>query len=252
MLLPKNINMKRLPAYTLIEMLIVLTIFVILSAFSFSAFDGLRDTVTLNEDMLTLEQDIRWAQRSALFLERGVSERWVYGIGIDFSDFEEDNVYRLIKWCSQYDDFGSIRTRSMLPNFDPAIAVGLLNGNLPAGEVSNERCSLGDAESKIVRVLGRVEGTVSPDFEVNIPDGLNAQGDVGGLPVYVIFEAVSGRMFMYDSSGNVVNYNSNGQLVTESVDFVLEVTAPRTKRTKTLKIDNVSGKISVESREADE
>lgn len=250
MLLPKYINMKRLPGYTLIEMLIVLTIFLILSAFSFSAFSGLRDTVTLNEDILTLQQEIRWAQRSALFLERGTNERWIYGIGIDFSRFEEEKVYTLFKWCSQYREFGPSRTRSVLPNFDPQLSLGALNGDFPVSATYlNSSCSANDSENEIVRVSGRIDGTVAKDFAVEIPDSVNAQGDSAGSPVYVLFEAVSGRMFLYDSAGSIVNYDSDGDMVSEPVDFLVEITAPSTGRKKSIQIGNISGKMSLESEE---
>lgn len=252
MLLPKNINMKRLPGYTLIEMLIVLTIFLILSAFSFSAFSGLRDTVTLNEDILTLQQEIRWAQRSALFLERGTNERWIYGIGIDFSRFEEEKVYTLFKWCSQFDDYGDPRTRSNLPNFNPSSNISDLNGDFPSETLSNERCSLGGSESEIIRVPGRLDGSVSENFSVVIPDSLNAEGDIGGKPVYVLFEAVSGRMFMYDINGNVVNYSSGGEIVNDNVDFTVQISAPSTGTVKVVEIGNVSGRISINTLKGNE
>lgn len=242
-------NIKRYSGYTLIEMLIVLTIFMILSSFGFAAFSGLRDTVTLNQDLLSLEQDIRWAQRSALFLERNPGERWIYGIGIDFSRFEDDGTYRLFKWCSQFDDFGNILTRSNFPNYNPAFDLGNLNGNLGLPGYFQVNCSTGSSLSEIIRVQGRIEGTVSPDFQIDIPDDLNAQDDVGGIPQYVLFEAVSGRAFFYDENGYIVNFNGDGEIVSDSVDFIVHVTAPTTGRMKTITVTNISGKISLESEQ---
>jgi type II secretory pathway pseudopilin PulG len=238
---------RNYPAYTLIEMLIVLTIFIILSAFGFAAFSGLRDTVTLNQDLLSLEQDIRWAQRSALFLERNPDERWIYGIGIDFSDFEADGVYRLFKWCSQFEDYGNILTRSSFPNSNPAFDLSNLNGNLSLPGYLQASCASGSSLSEIVRVQGRIDGTVAPDFQIEIPAETNADGDVGGIPQYVLFEAVSGRAFFYDENGLIVNFEGDGELVSEPADFRLEVTAPTTGRMKTIIITNISGKISLES-----
>lgn len=242
-------NKKRYSAYTLIEMLIVLTIFMILSSFGFAAFSGLRDTVTLNQDLLSLEQDIRWAQRSALFLERNPGERWIYGIGIDFSRFEEDGTYRLFKWCSQFEQFGNILTRSNFPNYNPDFNLSNLNGNLGLPGYLQSNCSSGSSLSEIVRVQGRIDGTVSPDFRIEIPDDLNADGDVGAVPNYVLFEAVSGRAFFYDENGLVVNFNADGEIVSNPVDFTVQVTAPTTGRMKTVKITNISGKITLESEQ---
>ena len=95
-------NQNRYFAYTLVEMLVVISIFVIISAIGFSSFYGLRDAISLNEETLSLEQDIRYAQRAALFLERKVTDRWIYGIGIDFSKVESTRKYTLFKWCSEF------------------------------------------------------------------------------------------------------------------------------------------------------
>jgi hypothetical protein len=219
----------------------------ILSAFGFSAFSGLRDTVTLNQDLLNLEQDIRWAQRSALFLERNPDERWIYGIGIDFSDFEEDGVYRLFKWCSQFEDYGNILTRSNFPNYNPNFDLSNLNGNLSLPGYLQSSCGSGSSLSEIVRVQGRIDGTVSADFQIDIPNDLNASNDVGGIPNFVLFEAVSGRAFFYDDNGLIVNFESDSEMVPDPIDFSVEVTAPTTGRMKTITITNISGKISLES-----
>ncbi len=237
----------KLPAYTLIEMLVVLTIFVIISAIGYSTFGGLRDTVTLNEESLTLEQDIRFAQRSSLFLERQANERWIYGVGLDFSDFEQDGVYRLFKWCSPFNEFGATETKSDFPNFDPGLSLSASNGNLPTNPYQQANCLLDTLVSEVIRAQGRVDGIVSASFIRELPDSLNAVGDIGGIPVYILFESVSGRAFFYDENGVLVNYDISGDPVSEPSDFEIRIGSRVTNKTKVISISNVSGKVSIQT-----
>jgi len=108
---------------------------------------------------------------------------------------------------------------------------------------------LDDSDSEIVRARGRIDGSVSRDFTVTLPESVNAEGDNAGPPVYVLFEAVSGRMFLYDAVGNIVNYSNSGEMVVSPVDFLVEITAPSTRRKKSIQIGNISGKMSLESEQ---
>lgn len=234
---------SRLEGYTLIEMLIVLAIFIIITTIGFRSFYGLRDSIAMNEKILSLSQDFRYAQRSALFLERGSNDRWVYGIGLDFSTLLSDGKYKLFKWCSPYDAYGNPQTRSNIPNFDPSFAIGGNNGKLPSGVYSTD-CPKGVATNDLSMLPNNGERNIS-EFVVDLPSSNNAIGDIGGFPVYILFESVSGRAFFYDSDGNIVNYDSNGEIIATPIDFLLSVESKRTKTKKAIKIGNISGKVDV-------
>lgn len=239
---------KKYSSYTLMEMLVVMAIFIILALIGFASFRGLKETIALNEQTLNLSQDIRMVQRAAMFLERNANERWIYGIGIDFSDLGSEKTYRLFKWCSQYDSFGSARTRSELPNYDEAFAVGGVNGNLPNSlNYVYKDCEIGVADSELVLFTGETAYELEKNFVITFPASNNGIGDVGGIPMYLLFEAVSGRAFFYDDQGMIVNYTSEGEIISNPIDLVFEVFSPNTRVKKTITIDNVSGKLLIES-----
>lgn len=240
--------LRKYTAYTLIEALIVLAIFSIIAAIGFSSFYGLRDSIIMNEQMLNIAQEFRYAQRAALFLERGTNERWIYGVGVDLSNASERREYSVFKWCSQFDEYGNPKTRAQFPNFDPAFAVSSQNGNFPTTNYVYKSCEMGVAVSELVGAAGHGNQTFDANFEVSFPSDNNAVGDVGGIPVYVLYESVSGRAFLYDSSGNIVNFDSNGKMVANPIGLILEVKSNRTKTTKVIKVDNISGKVSIETK----
>ncbi|MCK9369046.1 type II secretion system GspH family protein [Candidatus Dojkabacteria bacterium] len=239
--------LKKYKAYTLVEMLVVMGIFGIIAGMGFATFYGLRDTMALNQELITFSQDVRNAQRSALFLDRTVGERWIYGVGVDFSQMNSDERYNTFKWCSQFNDFGDTKTKGTIPNFDKTIPVGSQNGNLPTANYLYKECSLGISVSELVKLTGTVDKYFESNFNISFPSSNNATGDVGGVPVYLVFESVSGRAFFYDSSGNIVNYTSAGLPVDAPVDLVIEVRSPRTRVLKVMTVSNISGKVTVEN-----
>ncbi|HVX92743.1 MAG TPA: type II secretion system protein [Candidatus Dojkabacteria bacterium] len=240
--------MRKYTAYTLIEMLIVLGIFVILVSLGTAAFAGLRDTVSLNQDVLNLEQDQRNTKRQSLILERNSNERWIYGLGLDFTGFTSQKKYTIFKWCSQFPDYGDVKTTAIMPNYDSALAVSQLNGNLPVTSTYvNNNCITSGSQNEIVRLQGALDGSVSSNFTTNIPSSNDAAGDVGGVPVYIVFESVSGKTFFYDINGKIVNYDTNGNMVSNPINFVAEITSNNTRVKKTITISNISGKIDVTS-----
>jgi len=244
-----RIPRRKYQAFTLLEMLVVMVIFGLLIAIGFSAFSGLSDTITINQNILDLQQAVRQAQRAALFLERNHDERWVFGIGIDFSQVENDGKYRIFKWCSPFVDYGDITTRSSLPNYDPDSDLGSFNGNLGlASPYSYDACDIAMNLNEIVAAGSSIDFVFASNFIKNIPNDNNASGDTAGVPVYVLFEAVSGRAFFYDVNGILVNYSTDGQIVDSPIDFVFNVESEKTQVRKVLRISNISGKISFESQ----
>ena len=65
---------KKYIAYTLVEMLIVMSVVIIMMSMSFASFNGLQNTIKMNEYILTLEQNVRNVQRAAMLLERKSGE----------------------------------------------------------------------------------------------------------------------------------------------------------------------------------
>lgn len=237
--------LNKYKAYTLMEMLIVMSIFIIIGAIGFSSFYGMRDSISMNEEVLTLQQDIRYAQRAALFLERSSTDRWLYGIGIDFSDAPTTGEYKMFKWCSQFSDYGDVRTKAVVPNFDKTLPLSQLNGNLPLNTYVNANCSTGLNISELVQLKKFGTQSLNAEFSPTFLASNDAIGDVGSIPQYVLFESVSGRAFFYDSNGKLINYDGTGIIVSNPVDFVLSIQSKRTKVKKTITITNISGKVNV-------
>lgn len=240
---------RKYKAYTLLELLIVLAIFLILSTIGMSAFNGFRDTITLNEEIDELKQNIRSAQRASLFLERQTTERWIYGIGLDFSQIENNGSYRMFKWCAPFNEFGDIRSKQNVPNYNPSLQLSTTNGNLGISTpYSSTICEQGLGLSEIVRYGSGIDNAFGINFRPIIPDNNGVTGDIGNVPAYVLFESVSGKAFFYDIQGNIINYRNNGDMVASPVNFVLQIESPNTGRLKTITIFNISGKIQVEDR----
>lgn len=248
--MPKIEKNKKYPSFTLLEMLVVMIVLIILTALTFSSFSGLRDTISLNEDILNLEQDLRYAQRSAMFLDRDVDERWIYGIGIDFSKMNSDKEYNFFKWCSPYEEYGNVRTTSPIPDYDPSQPWGMTNAHMPvASKYATSECDYYSVSSNLIEMLGDGGGHITKNMDIDT--GVLIDTVVSVNPEYILFEAVSGRTFLYDGNGNVLNY-SDGDLVSNPTDFVIDISSPNTKVTKRVAIGNISGKLTVESIDYEE
>ncbi|NMC08984.1 hypothetical protein GYA44_01485 [Candidatus Microgenomates bacterium] len=223
------------------EMLVVMTIIIILGAMTFTAFDGLQNTVKLNEYMLNLEQDVGSVQRSSMLLQRNSGERWIYGLGIDFSSITEDGDYRTFKWCSPYSDYGDIRTRSKLPAYNPEMNIDDINAHLPEiseASYTSSTCPLAEPVSEFKNLSGYVGTTKPPKATITI------LGTEATRVNYVLFESVSGRTFFYNEDGDLLNYTSDGEPIDNPVNFELEITPMGKGSTRRLAITNLSGKIS--------
>ena len=227
---------KKYSAYTLLELLVVISIFIILGGMTFAAFDGLQSTVKMNEYMLNLEQDIRSVQRAAMLLQRNPGEDWIFGLGIDFTDTEEDGTYRTFKWCSPFQDYGDARTKSNIPGFyggtsqqPDTIRTG--NGYLPSTNYDRSLCM---NSVEILRTL--------PGYEKNVTLP-KADITFGSEARYILFESVSGRTFFYDSAGTLLNYESNGDMLDDIVSFQIIIDPVKGGKTRILNVRNLSGKI---------
>lgn len=223
-------------AFTLVEMLIVMSIMMILMGMTFTSFSGLQDTIKMNEYMLNMEQDIRAVQRASMLLERNTEENWLYGLGIDFSQLDPDGKYTTFKWCNPFPDYGDETTRSKVPGYKSG--EGNLNGaKLPVGSIESGLCT--EAGDTLKTLLGYTTELTIPKSTIQYNSDAR----------YVVFESVTGRAFFYDEGGNLLNYSIvDGQVVIENdpnsieeLDFTitsLGAAAPRR-----LKVHHLSGRI---------
>jgi prepilin-type N-terminal cleavage/methylation domain-containing protein len=224
-------NITKYSGFTMVEMLIVLAIIAILFATMVTSFRGVRDNLTLNDSAFSLAQDIRYAQRSSLFLKRAANERWIYGIGIDFEKIRTDGTYKVFKWCAPYDDYDvSIeQMTSELPGFvlDPAYAVnsnyfGKINGGIVYNSTAYDTgtyCAKGILAEKLNAVSGYGLTSINSGLKATFVDASgNTIGNTIPLatsdyPRFILFESVTGRAFIYSSYGRIWNYSSVGNVV---------------------------------------
>lgn len=261
-------KISRYSGFTLIELLIVMSIIVLLSGLSFSTYQNFQSTIRLNEFINGFEQNIRKVQRDAMLLEKSSNEGWIYGLGIDLRNIEDTvngtfGVYYPFKWCSGFSEYGDIRTRSAVPNFNPESQYGSTNnGFLPNSIGPFEPGLCGNQNLDYDNVLkgyalfgdmgiGKM-GAGNQQLSVNIsnvysniyPDEPNA------TPAFLLFESVTGRALFYDSTGALLNFDYE-TLKPLSGAMPLEITISRSggKGGKTIVISHLSGRIIVKGNE---
>lgn len=236
----KIVFRKKYEAYTLLELLVVISIILILGGMSLSAFGGLQNTIRMNEYMLNLEQDVRNVQRAAMLLQRNPNENWIYGLGLDMSEITNDGNYRMFKWCTSFSDYGDITTRSPIPGYDPVLPFGgeSRNGYLPIieeGDFNTTRCA-----QDIVDSNGAIRGLQGYASPIKPPAATIQASDVA----YILFESVSGRAFFYNINGVLLNYDMDGNLLTDNIiDFEIEIIPSGKGSTRSFTVKNLSGKI---------
>lgn len=231
---------KKYPAFTLLEMLLVISILTTIGTLTISAFSGLQSAVRMDQEIQDIAQDIRNLQRASILLERDADEKWLYGLGIDFSQYRTTGEYTYFKWCSQYDEYGNKQTRSEIPGYDEETAISETNGGLPTPVLSDSECRVGDGAigSKLIKYETGYTNLTDESLNPELISNKDIQ--------YVLFEAVSGRAFFYDGSGNLVNYDALGNLIS-SDSFRIQLTSKNT--IKIISVKNLSGKVSIESLE---
>lgn len=235
----------------MMEMIVVLVIFMILFTMAVSSFSGLRATIALNESIKNLEQDIRNAQRDAMLLTRGANERWIYGVGVDFSRFPETGEYKVFKWCSQYDDFGHPKTTSDFPNFDPSDGnLGFANnGNMTTTYIENcTRGAIGfsGASGGLMEAKGKSIVSIQYPVVVGIDKQRYGNGGNPAFPAYLLFESATGNAFFYDSDGRLLNYTTDQKLRADRFDFQIVLATANMKHSRLLRVNRASGKIELD------
>jgi prepilin-type N-terminal cleavage/methylation domain-containing protein len=192
---------KRFKAYTLLEVLVVISIMLIIMGVGITSYLSFAEVTKFNQDVANIQNDISVIQRAAMLFKKDVDERWLYGLGIDFGGLYvagNEKSYTFFKWCSQFDDYGNVRTRSEYPNFDPTQALSPTNGNIPLTISSNPAaCDVGGLDSVLVPLTEYGQGKLNSN-DVTV----SGSGDSGDVR-FILFEAVSGRTFVYLSDGTL-------------------------------------------------
>jgi prepilin-type N-terminal cleavage/methylation domain-containing protein len=198
--------MKKLKAYTLMEVLVVMSIMLIILGVGFNAYASFTENTKFNQDVADLQNDILIMQRAAMLLDRDAGENWIYGIGIDFSGiYAGQGRYTFFKWCSEYSDFGPERTKSIYPSFDPTQDEGNGNGTIPTTLSDSTKCSP-SMEDSLSRLTEYGYGSLNLGEDVSIPGAEN------NYIRFLLFESVSGRTFLYTSSGSRVDISEGRDL----------------------------------------
>lgn len=215
---------KVLQGYTLLELLIVITIFTILASLGIGGYIRTKETMVAKENVNKIIQDIQIARTKAMSLEKGSDTNWIYGIGIDLRDVDEDDEtgdYKFFKWCSPFKDFGDELTKSALPNYDNEEKINTTiptaicdeidplyaNGRLPLCYMDS--CNTG--YTSLVGISGDDLGLI--DKEIAQMKTLDINSD-GYYPAFVFFEAITGRAIIYNRFGWPYNYgNGYGEIV---------------------------------------
>jgi len=192
--------MKKIRAYTLMEVLIVMSIMIILLGLGFSAYASFMETTKFNQDVADLESDILLMQRASMLLERDPEEYWVYGIGIDFDGIVGDvedrtGAYSFFKWCSEFIDFGDVKTKSQYPADNPNVED---DGSIPPYNPDDEISTCSSTE-----MLLPLSGY--PEITLNLGEDVSIVAGETQVPRYLLFESVSGRAFIYDEEGDRID-----------------------------------------------
>lgn len=206
---------KRYSAFTLIEMLVVMIILTIIGSLSFATYQDMQTTIRLNEYSSVLEENMRRVQREAMLLKREQGEGWIYGLGIDFSNVQGNSKtgeglgeYRVFKWCASEMDYGSPKTSSYVPGYNPDMQYGLGNGQLPTKLVTDYHICKG-VEDRL-QLSGYDIGIRPPRGTILLSKGTSSMGGpsmIAKLSIqFILFESVTGRAFFYGGDGHLIGY----------------------------------------------
>lgn len=239
--------------YTLAEVLVVLMIVIILGGIGAYSFSGLRDSVLVKQNIEEIKQDLQLVQQKAMLVEKRDGEGWIYGIGIDFTDVSNGR-YTFFKWCSPFTAYGDIRTRSEILAYDPGQSIGNPtsygpNAQLPLNEewessgLCNRNAGFPDStiSSYLTIMPGIEEGKIHTGFKIKLV------GDAS----YIVFETVTGRVFLYDSDGMPVSYSPNGVYIPNKL-FALEILRNRGMIADVIRVYPLSGAVSHDIEERKE
>ncbi|KUK75818.1 MAG: Prepilin-type cleavage/methylation, N-terminal, partial [candidate division WS6 bacterium 34_10] len=72
--------MKKVKAYTLMEMLIVMSIMIIVLSLGVYSYIAYIETTKYNQDVANLQSDITAMQRASMLFKKDADDGWVYGV----------------------------------------------------------------------------------------------------------------------------------------------------------------------------
>lgn len=166
--------------FSLVEILVVMTILAILAALTWSGFYGMRNAMILHQNAESVRGNIVSAQRSAMLLDRDSGENWVRGIGIDLNSFVSKGTYTMFKWCSGGPFYTNFDTNDSIPTLYDSSCSGAsevlvaVDGNRNIGVIGGDLATWVDAKDPS-QMLYNVK--------------------------YVVYESVTGRVHFYNEAG---------------------------------------------------
>ena len=236
--------MHKYNAFTFLELIIVIVIMLILATITVTSFRSLVDSFSINEVSLTIAQDIRSTQRSAMLLDRQENERWLHGLGVDFRRITQHREYEIFKWCSSFDYYKD--DESSISNEVP-------NLHAEANELYEAELSLDNPTPHCYRAEPDADNAHVVIKTKSFAEHDNLDFFLRSEVAFVLFESVSGKAFFYDENGLLLNYILDGDnlYIAEPGDIErlkLEVTPWRTNDlpSRTIVSSPVSGRIYFE------
>jgi prepilin-type N-terminal cleavage/methylation domain-containing protein len=181
--------------FSLVELLIVMAIIGTLFLLSWNAFYGLRKTMQLKQVSENMRSELRYTQRSAMFVRRSPNENWVNGVGIDLTgmlDNDGELTYTVFKWCSSSPTYVDYDSQVLL--FQSMIN----NGEATYGDCRGATSEFSAIESKEDVYVGGEELNFALGYNNVLPDAASEAR-------FIIFEAVTGFPHFFNTDGQEMN-----------------------------------------------
>lgn len=230
-------KVKYYKGFSLVEMLLVMGIFIILSVIGFNGFLSIRESFIARENVELIIQDIESTKLKAMNMEGGKDATWIYGFGIDFTQahlLNQTGDYQFFKWCSPVTDYGSsfsisgetfYPTENALPNYFKT-PLGyrnvvhddlhecyttdlVLDGTIPS-------CYMEECEPNRIQLVETSEISTLIDREEDQMELLNIPGG-SEFPAYLFFESLTGRAIIYNDLGFALGYEYIGAPINDVV-----------------------------------
>lgn len=167
------------PAFTLVEMLIVITIAGLLFVFSFIMGGRSRETFVASQQTREILQEVRSSRRRSMLVTKETTEAWVHGVGIEFAPLGQSEKWQYKYVKLQHRD--GINSAEVVNYYLPypteqRIANGryIFNQMTPAKEIAND---------------GKIT------FYKN--DGTTVVNTCSNKPVRIMFESINGAPHVY-------------------------------------------------------
>ncbi len=224
-------KVKYFKGFTLVEVLLVMGIFIILTVIGFNGFLTIRESFIAKENVELIIQDIESIKLKAMNMEGGKEETWIYGFGIDFTNVVESSSsedYEFFKWCSPVTEFENILevsgtdyslTGGILPNLYPgdvnqimtSIPVQICgnnvtnyqNGSIPSCYFPEGECIY--SQTGLIHIKG--EQITLLDRGAKQMEILDSDSD-GVIPAFVVFESLTGRAMIYNRPEGINKFGS--------------------------------------------